>query len=130
MLQKYTQILFQITLLAFGAFMNPVGIWTLLKRDKKSICNYLTMALFVSEMGYIIVSGGAIAVRGQAVSLKIGLYLYSSSEILCLLGYKRCVSNSSLWPPVATSKNLLHHKLHCAHASFELPPIPFHQRPP
>ena len=55
----------------FGCIMNPIGIWKMKKRTKKSIFNYLTMVLFASEFGYSLFGGASFLIRGFCVSMEL-----------------------------------------------------------
>ena len=83
-------IYFQVLLVFIGCVMNPIGIWKMNQRTKKSIFNYLTMVLFASEFGYSLFGGAGFLIRGFCVStfkidfsefMKILLFLSMGLEI-------------------------------------------------
>ena len=66
---------FKFSLTFVGCFMNPIGIWKMNQRCKKTIFNYLTMVLFASEFGYTFVGATGFLIRGFCVCL-LGVFLF------------------------------------------------------
>ena len=64
----YPVSILQVFMVFVGCVMNPIGIWKMNQRAKKSIFNYLTMVLFASEFGYSLCGGAGFLIRGFCVS--------------------------------------------------------------
>ena len=105
----------QVFMVFVGCVMNPIGIWKMNQRTKKTIFNYLTMVLFASEFGYCLCGGAGFLIRGFCVrdhpfmtSANFSRFLTPtplSSAIFLLLSFGKF--GKFLTPPLLKDDNVL-----------------------